>query len=177
MRSVGPNCQIPLIPNRPFDVAKQDDPILIGRILGSVDVSLVEHESLSFAPNAFHAIDQDSGEVVRFSPFYAIYDRTYAVYWDKLTPAEFAAQYRPIRDVFHAPPGSRESFLTDRYCLYAVDRRGEIWCGDIDHAPWPLQLAQAEIRTNTMLEHLKMHVPDVPPLLHFAKCMVFANKR
>ena len=60
MRSVGPNCQIPLIPNRPFDVAKQDDPILIGRILGSVDESLVEHESLSFAPNAFHAIDQDS---------------------------------------------------------------------------------------------------------------------
>ena len=33
---------------------------MIGRILGSVDESLVEHESLSFAPNAFHAIDQDA---------------------------------------------------------------------------------------------------------------------
>src|SRR5439155_84676 len=46
--------------HRPFDVAKQDDPISIGRILGSVDESLIEHESLSVAPNAFHAIDQDS---------------------------------------------------------------------------------------------------------------------
>jgi len=86
-------------------------------------------------------------------------------------PAEFAAQYQPIGDTFHPPPGSRERFLTDRYCLYAVDRRGKIWRGDIDHAPWPLQLAQAEIRTNTMLDQLRMHVPDAPPLLHFAKCM------
>src|SRR5258708_4094554 len=44
------------------------------------------------APDEFHAIDQDSGEAIRFSPFYAAYDRTYAVYWDKLTPAEFAAK-------------------------------------------------------------------------------------
>ena len=34
--------------------------------------------------------------------------------------------YGPTGGEFRAAPGSLESFLTDRYCLYAADRRGRI---------------------------------------------------
>ena len=42
-----------------FDVAEQDDAVDVGRILGAVNESLVEHERLAVAPDAWHAVDQD----------------------------------------------------------------------------------------------------------------------
>jgi len=86
-------------------------------------------------------------------------------------PAEFAARYRPTGPVFHARPGSFEFWLTGRYCLYAADRRGRVYRGEIDHAPWPLQPAEADIRDNTMTEQISIRLPDKPPVLHFAKCI------
>lgn len=83
--------------------------------------------------------------------------------------AQFAANYRPIGEVFTATPGSLESWLTDRYCLYAVDRRGQLFRGEIDHSPWPLQPAEARWQCNTMTEQLGFTLPDTAPLLHFAK--------
>src|SRR3954469_25724853 len=57
------DCAHEAVPHRPFDVAEQDDPIYIGRILGAVNKGLVEHESLPIAPDAFNAIDVDSALV------------------------------------------------------------------------------------------------------------------
>lgn len=82
--------------------------------------------------------------------------------------AEFGAQYRPTGPVFRACPGSLESFLTDRYCLYAAGRDGRTSRGEITHAPWPLQPAEADVRCNRMVEQLGLQLPDVPPLLHYA---------
>lgn len=84
-------------------------------------------------------------------------------------PAQFVANYRPVGEAFTALPGSLESWLTDRYCLYAVDGRGQLFRGEIDHAPWPLQRAQADWQCNTMTEPLGLVLPDTAPLLHFAK--------
>ena len=61
----------------------------------------------------------------------------------------FAGRYRPTGEVFNAEPGSLEWFLTERYCLYAVDQ-GRLHRADIQHPPWPLQEAEAELETNTM---------------------------
>jgi uncharacterized protein YqjF (DUF2071 family) len=61
----------------------------------------------------------------------------------------FAGRYRPTGEVFNAEPGSLEWFLTERYCLYAVDQ-GRLHRADIQHPPWPLQEAEAEVETNTM---------------------------
>jgi uncharacterized protein len=82
--------------------------------------------------------------------------------------ARFAARYWPSGPVFRAEPGTLASFLTDRYCLYTVDRHGYVLRGDIDHAPWPLQLAEAEMRRNTMAEPLGIRLTGAP-LLHFAR--------
>ena len=62
-----------------------------------------------------------------------------------------------------------EHWLTARYCLYAVDRHGRVGYGDIHHAPWPLQDATAEVRSNTMAMPLHVELPHTQPVLHFAR--------
>jgi hypothetical protein len=83
--------------------------------------------------------------------------------------AEFEARYQPVGPVFHAIRGSLDYFLTERYCLYALDRRGHPYRLEIDHARWPLQLAAAEISRNTMASAAGIVLPPREPLLHFAR--------
>lgn len=81
--------------------------------------------------------------------------------------ATFVARYRPVGAPFHTRPGSLESWLTDRYCLYAADRQGRLYRGDIHHRPWTLQAAEAEFTTNTLAEPLGIRLAGTP-LPHFA---------
>lgn len=83
--------------------------------------------------------------------------------------ADFRGRYRPSDDnVFQAKPGSLEYFLVERYCLYSATA-SQIFCGEIDHSPWPLQRAEAEIEVNTMAAASGITLPASEPLLHFAK--------
>ena len=82
--------------------------------------------------------------------------------------AAFAGHYRPSGPVSHAAVDSLEYWLTERYCLYAADRRGRLWRGNIHHARWPLQPAEADIACNTMADQLQLRLPPRAPLLHFA---------
>ena len=84
-------------------------------------------------------------------------------------PATFHGEYRPDSLIFTAQPGSFEYFLTERYCLYTRRRGGVIWRAEIDHAPWPLQTAEADIRINTMADAAGLILPDCDPVLHFAR--------
>ena len=83
--------------------------------------------------------------------------------------AEFRGRYRPASPVRLREKGSLEHFLTERYCLYAARPSGELLRGHIHHAPWPLQDAEAEIECNTLAEAAGIRLPEVPPILHFAK--------
>ena len=87
----------------------------------------------------------------------------------ELPAGEFEASYRATNPVSAATPGSIDHWLTERYCLYSADRRGRIYCGEIHHAPWPLQLAECEIHKNTLASQLQIELPPRPPLVHFAK--------
>lgn len=78
-------------------------------------------------------------------------------------------RYRSVGPVFLAQTGSLEHFLTERYCLYAATGEGRLTRGEIHHAPWPLQTAEAELTSNTMPEAAGIYLPPVKPLLHFAK--------
>ena len=82
--------------------------------------------------------------------------------------ADLRVSYKPAGEVFHAQPGSIEYFLTERYCLYASDGH-RILCGEIDHQPWPLQLAEAQIKLNTMAAASAISLPNEKPLLHFSR--------
>ena len=100
-----------------------------------------------------------TGEEVRFAT-----RRTNGV-----QPPEFIGSYRPASEVFEATPGSLDHWLTERYCLYAQDPTGALYRADVHHRPWPLQRAEAEIETNTMLDPLGIPVSNDPPALHFAR--------
>ena len=78
--------------------------------------------------------------------------------------AKLHTRYRPTGGIFHPQPGTLEHFLTERYCLYAADGKGQIVRGDIQHAPWSLQTAQAEFRENSMIEAALDKRATTPPL-------------
>jgi uncharacterized protein YqjF (DUF2071 family) len=84
-------------------------------------------------------------------------------------PAEFRAGYRPIGLPQAPVPATLEYFLTERYCLYAVDRQARAYRLEIHHPPWALQTAGADIAVNTMADAAGLRLPATAPLLHFSK--------
>jgi len=84
-------------------------------------------------------------------------------------PAELRGSYRPTGPVYTATRESLEAWLTERYCLYSVDRQGRIHRGEIHHAPWPLQKAEALFERNSPAQASGLYLPKTPPLLHFAR--------
>ena len=84
-------------------------------------------------------------------------------------PSEFAVRYRPVGDPFENRPETLETFLTERYCLYAADKRGNVRRGDIHHHLWSLQAAEAEIETLAMTQQIGVALPKKAPILHFSK--------
>ena len=84
-------------------------------------------------------------------------------------PAEYRANYWPLQATVPTPRGSLGDFLVNRYCLYAADRRGRIYRGEVDHQPWPLHEAAAEVTLDTMTRPLGFDLPDEEPLRWFAR--------
>ena len=110
----------------------------------------------------FHArmqVDVDAGDVVRY--------RSRRI--QSGTPAaELVMRYQPTGPALPPLVGTLEYFLTERYCLYTVSRRGHIFRAEIHHPPWMLQAAEAEIQRNTMAEAAGITLPEKEPILHFA---------
>lgn len=82
--------------------------------------------------------------------------------------AKLQGRYRPVDTPFHPSPGTLEHFLTERYCLYALDGQGRLLRGEIHHPPWLLQRAEAEWGCNSMAEQLGIKLGS-QPLLHFVR--------
>ncbi len=81
----------------------------------------------------------------------------------------FSATYGPTSDVYESEPGSLEHWLTERYCLYAQSPKGRLYRTEVHHVPWPLQVAEAQIVNNEMLDPWGISVSEPPTLVHFAK--------
>jgi uncharacterized protein YqjF (DUF2071 family) len=88
---------------------------------------------------------------------------------ERSSTAIFTANYRPAAPSFEAVSGSLEYFLTERYCLYNLDRRGAPYRLEIHHPPWALQPAVAEFARNTMADAAGLFLPHISPLLHFSR--------
>jgi hypothetical protein len=82
--------------------------------------------------------------------------------------AELRASYSATGEPSVSRAGTLEHWLTERYCLYAVDERGRLLRADIHHPPWPLQPAAASFHVNTMAP-AGVELPAAPRLLHFAR--------
>lgn len=80
--------------------------------------------------------------------------------------AHFDATYRPVGDAFEAESDSRDGFLTENYRFYASGRT--LVYGDIDHDPWSLYDAEADIRTNTLFAACDLPTPTTDPVCHYS---------
>ena len=83
--------------------------------------------------------------------------------------AEFRARYAPTGPIHRSEPGTLEHWLTERYCLYAVDAGGRVYRAEIHHEPWPLQSAVLNVEQNTMHRAAGLELDDVPALLSFTR--------
>ena len=83
-------------------------------------------------------------------------------------PAEFRCSYGPSSLSFNAHPGSLEHFLTERYCLYAANRR-RLYRGEIHHLPWELQTATVELAENSMARTAGIALPAEPEVAYFSR--------
>jgi uncharacterized protein len=80
--------------------------------------------------------------------------------------AAFAGSYGPVGPSAPARPGSLEHFLVERYRLFALRAR-RLFTAKVDHAPWPLQPAEARIELNTLAPAgIRL---EGRPLLHFSR--------
>ena len=77
--------------------------------------------------------------------------------------------YRPISSVFQAQRGTLDYWLIERYCLYTVGEQNKVFRAHIHHKPWSLQRAEAEIMHNSLASADGLHLPDTPPLFHYAQ--------
>ncbi|MCI0548663.1 MAG: DUF2071 domain-containing protein [Candidatus Rokubacteria bacterium] len=84
-------------------------------------------------------------------------------------PAELRARYGPRGAASLARSGTLDHWLTERYCLYAISRRGALLRGEIHHAPWALAPAAATIARNTMGAARGLELPAAAPHLLFAR--------
>jgi uncharacterized protein YqjF (DUF2071 family) len=83
--------------------------------------------------------------------------------------AQLDVTYSPVGTPQRSTPGSLESWLTERYRLFAANRRGHIWRGEIHHEPWSLQPALAEFNTLNMTRWLGLDLPGKPPHLLYSR--------
>ncbi|WP_423800590.1 YqjF family protein [Neobacillus sp. SAB-20_R2A] len=95
------------------------------------------------------------------------------------SPVGFDGKFSASSEVYFAECGTLDHWLTERYCLYSVDAKGNIFCGEIDHAPWPLHRAEADICQNTLVSPFKFDLPKMAPFLHFSPGVdsIFSNIR
>jgi len=85
--------------------------------------------------------------------------------------AKFNATYEPVGPVYRSAAGTLDAWLTERYCLYSADALNGIYRGEIDHQPWPLQMAEAKIHANTLADWLGIELNNPPATLHFAQLL------
>lgn len=77
--------------------------------------------------------------------------------------AAFVARYRPVAAPETPAPGSLAHFLVERYRFFAK-RHGTLMTAEVEHEPWRLQAAEAEIAVNRMA--VRGLALDGEPVLH-----------
>jgi uncharacterized protein YqjF (DUF2071 family) len=82
--------------------------------------------------------------------------------------AVFRASWTVGDELPKSQPGSREFFLTERYCLYA-ESDGDLYRARIHHQPWPLREATLKSVETNLFEINRLPIPKVPPIVHYAE--------
>ena len=83
-------------------------------------------------------------------------------------PAHYEASYWPTGEPFAAPDDPFGNFLVERYRFYTQAPDGSIRYTDVDHEPWTLYPAAAEVETNTLLKSHGFAEPEAEPVYYYS---------
>jgi len=83
-------------------------------------------------------------------------------------PAHYDGTYWPTGEPFAAPDVPFAEFLVERYRFYTEAQDGSIRYTDVDHEPWTLYPAKADIERNTLLASHGFERPDSEPVYHYS---------
>lgn len=83
-------------------------------------------------------------------------------------PVRFAGSYGPVGDELRVDPGSRADFLTERYRYYTESPRGALRYARIEHEPWPLYRATADVAENTLFAADGFARPETEPVFYYS---------
>src|SRR5262245_29390503 len=83
--------------------------------------------------------------------------------------AELVARYGSTGRAYQSTKGTLEHWLTERYCLYAMDSRGRAYRANIHHRPWPLEPAFAELTLETVTKAAGVPVSGEPTCGSFTR--------
>jgi uncharacterized protein YqjF (DUF2071 family) len=82
--------------------------------------------------------------------------------------AHYEGTYWPTGEPFSAPDDPFAKFLVERYRFYTQAQDGSIRYTDVEHDPWTLYPAAAEIGTNTLLSSHGFEWPDDGPVYYYS---------
>lgn len=85
------------------------------------------------------------------------------------TPGSFRARYQPDGNHIRSKIGPLEHWLTERYCLYSADRRGNLYRGEVHHEPWPLQSAKVKLLENSLGDLIGADLSAPPTSVLYAR--------
>ena len=108
--------------------------------------------------NAEMSLDQ-TGKTIRYSSLRR--DR-------RGPPAELQASWSIGASLPETSAGTLAFFLTERYCLDA-EHNGRLYRSRIHHQPWPLQNAELNSLSSTLIESHDLPTPADDPILHYAE--------
>jgi len=83
-------------------------------------------------------------------------------------PARYEASYWPTGDPFRAPADPLGEFLLERYRLYTQDPSGTVRYTAVEHDPWTLYPADADVPTDTLLRAEGFARPDADPVYYYS---------
>jgi uncharacterized protein YqjF (DUF2071 family) len=83
-------------------------------------------------------------------------------------PAAYEGTYWPTGEPFAAPDDPFAAFLVERYRFYTEAQDGSVRYTDVEHDPWTLYPAAAEIERNTLLRAHGFARPDAEPVYHYS---------
>jgi len=83
-------------------------------------------------------------------------------------PAHYEATYCPTGEPFSAPEDPFGEFLVERYRFYTQAQDGSMRYTDVDHEPWTLYPAAAEVTTDTLLSAHGFARPDADPVYFYS---------
>ncbi|QIO23632.1 YqjF family protein [Haloarcula sp. JP-L23] len=83
-------------------------------------------------------------------------------------PAQYAGTYWPTGAPFSAPDDPFGEFLVERYRFYTEAQDGSLRYTDVEHDPWTLYPAVADVETNTVRSAHGFARPDGDPVYYYS---------